>query len=28
VAEEQGVLPRDELDRALDPRRQARPHEE
>jgi fumarate hydratase, class II len=28
VAEEQGVLPRDELDRALDPRRQAHPHEE
>jgi len=28
VAEEQGVLSREELDRALDPRRQARPHEE
>ena len=28
VAEEQGVLSRDELDRALDPRRQAHPHEE
>ena len=28
VAEEQGVLPRDELDRALDPRRQAHPHED
>jgi fumarate hydratase class II len=28
VAEEQGVLPRDELDRALDPRRQAHPDEE
>jgi fumarate hydratase class II len=28
VALEQGVLPRDELDRALDPRRQVHPHEE
>jgi fumarate hydratase, class II len=28
VAEEQGVLARDELDRALDPRRQAHPHED
>ncbi len=28
VAEEQRVLPRDELDRVLDPRRQALPHEE
>jgi len=28
VAEEQGVLSRDELDRALDPRRQAHPHDD
>jgi fumarate hydratase class II len=28
VAEEQGVLPRDALERALDPRRQARPYDD